>query len=57
MPILSGFEATKQIRFIEKEHPDCKEAIIYACTAEAIFDNEELIKYNQAGFNDICSHK
>lgn len=51
MPIMDGFEATKQIRKLEKERGDKKEIPIFAITANA--SDEDRQKCLDAGMSDF----
>ena len=51
--ILSWFQGTEEIREFENSHIDIENTIIYARTAEAIFDENELYRYFKIGFNDV----
>jgi len=52
MPIMNGFDATQKIRQWEQQN-NIKASLIIACTAESIFDEEEISKYKKCGFNSI----
>lgn len=54
MPMMGGFDAIKIIR--EKEATlNLEPAIIIACTAEPIFNEEETNNYKECGFDSICT--
>ena len=53
MPVMDGFEATRQIRNYEKDLPDDKKTKIIALTANAT--NEDQNKCLKAGMNDFMT--
>jgi len=51
MPVMDGFEATKEIRNLENEHPELGKIPIIAFTANTINNDRE--KCVQGGMDDI----